>query len=75
MSIKSTIILTREEAENMYKSFRLDEMREQIEKQFKHELIELNDEELGDKLDEITTDIFSNYLVDDNETRRALRLV
>ena len=65
MGIKSTRRLTRKEAEELYKDFRLNATKEQLERQINIELAHLNDYDLGNTLDRITTDISSNYLVDD----------
>ncbi len=63
MGIRSTRTLTREDAEYLYVEFKLDSIRSGFEEEVKL----LNNTELGDTLDEITTDIFSNYLVVDEE--------
>ena len=65
MGIKSTRTLTRKEAERLYENYKLEAIRKEIEKEIKYELLLLDNEALGDALDEITTDIFSNYLVVD----------
>jgi len=63
MGIRSTRTLTRKEAECLYEHFKLEEIRKKIEREIKYELSLLDNEALGDVLDNITTDIFSNYLV------------
>ena len=65
MSIKSTKTLTRLEAENLYKHFRIEKINIETRIKLNTELICMDDEELGNKLDEISTDSFSNYLVED----------
>ena len=65
MGIRSTRTLTRKEAEWLYEDFKLEAIRKELEKEVKIELSLLDNEALGDALDEITTDIFSNYLVVD----------
>ena len=65
MGIRSTRTLTRKEAECLYEHFKLEEIRKKIEREIKYELSLLDNEALGDVLDNITTDIFSNYLVVD----------
>ena len=60
LGIRSTRYLTREDAEYLYKEFRI---KQEFDKKIKCELIYLDDKQLGDKLDELTDDEFSNYLV------------
>jgi len=63
MSIKSTKIITREQAEKLYVSFKMERLEKHLRKNFEEELLNMNDERLGDTLDEITTCKFSNYLI------------
>lgn len=68
MSIKSTVTLTRKEAEDMFIEFRVNKMRKRLDRQIKRELEGYDDRQLGDALDVMTDDIFSNYQVcDDNQ--------
>ena len=67
MGIRSTRTITREEAEWLYEDFKLEAIKKEIQKEIKEELSLLDNEALGDALDEITTDIFSNYLVVDEQ--------
>ena len=65
MGIRSTRTLTRKEAEWLYEDYKLEAIRKEIKNEIKNELSLLDNEALGDALDGITTDIFSNYLVVD----------
>ena len=66
MSIKSTVTLSRKEAEDMFIEFRLNKVRKRLDRQIKRELEDYDNCQLGDALDVMTDDIYSNYQVCDD---------
>ena len=67
MSIKSTREITREQAEQMYVDFTLEPLLDGLKESLMAKVSEFSDNKLEDILDEITTDIFSNYLIRDDK--------
>lgn len=66
MSIKSTKIITRAQAEEMYIEFELEPLLEGLKESLRAKVTKLSDSKLEDTLDKITTDIFSNYIIRDD---------
>jgi hypothetical protein len=63
MSAYSTKHLTREEAEKLYVEFKTKSAMRKL----RAEAVMMDDEELVDILDEITTDSLTNYVISDCE--------